>query len=300
MAFMLLLVAVISGLVQDGTDKESANAIDNGSIIEDLQNSIVKVDKSGKGQFTSISEAIRSIKEIGISEPVMIEVYPGEYEEIVNLRRNKNISITFVDKENTVLVDKSGEYKNSPLMLSGDNVIKDATIIANHDKNATPPSPYSYAMHYDYEGTGTTLFDNVTFKSFQNSAVGIGMHQDQTLIFRNCYIYNDSEYDAGALYLHNAVQSGVTNQKIIFENCVIESERGLAIRIDDANIGSGDGKGNEMEVTFINNTIISGKYSNPEASVVFWQQPKGEGYLAGNIKLGADSHGNNVEKLNAK
>ena len=73
---------------------------------------------------------------------------------------------------------------------------------------------------------------------------------------------------------------------------------GLALRIDDANIGSGDGLGNQMEMEFINCNFIS--MTLGENSYQFTQTALGDSTLSGNIKLSPDSHGNNLDVLNAK
>ena len=257
---------------------------------------VLVVDIKGSGDYESISNAVTEIKLKKSDKNITLIVMPGEYEEVIDLRENTSIDILFLYKKYTKLIDKSGKYINSPLMVSGNNNIRNATIVANHDKGVEISSPYSYALHYDYLGEGTTIFENCKFESYQNSAVGIGMHENQTLIFKNCDFY--SEYDGGTFYCHNATDSGVTNQKIILIECRIVAEMGLALRIDDANIGSGDGLGNQMEMEFINCNFIS--MTLGENSYQFTQTALGDSTLSGNIKLSPDSHGNNLDVLNAK
>lgn len=255
---------------------------------------VVKVAKQN-GEFEKISSAITSIKSNGKRKT--IELYPGDYEEVALLASNQFVDIVGKNKRTTKIIDKSGDYANSPLQVSGEGFFKDFTVIANHDKvTGSLPATTSYAAHIDYVGAGTLIFEDMEFESYQNSAVGIGMHQDQTIIFRRCRFYIDSTRGA-AFYAHCNVNSGVTNQRLVLEDCVIISEKSDAIRLDDSNIIFGDGLGNEMEVTFINNYFYSVSKGSP--SIVIYNDPISDEYLCGHIKLDPMSHGNNIDILNA-
>jgi len=266
--------------------------------LDKYNNLVFVVDIKGAADYESISNAVAEIKLKKLDKNIILIIAPGEYEEIVDLRENTNIDVLFLRKDDTKLIDKSGIYINSPLMLSGQNYIRNANIVANHTNGGEISFPYSYALHYDYLGEGTTIFENCRFESNQNSAVGIGMHENQTLIFNNCDFYSNSEYDGGTIYCHNSTDSGITNQKIILVYCRIVAEKGLALKIDDANIGSGDGLGNQMEIEFINCNFTS--MTLGENCYSFTQTALGEATLSGNIKLSPESHGNNLEILNAK
>lgn len=255
---------------------------------------VVKVAKQN-GEFDKISSAITAIKSNGKRKT--IELYPGDYEEVALLASNQFVDIVGKNKRTTKIIDKSGDYANCPLQVSGEGFFKDFTVIANHDNvTGSLPATTSYAAHIDYVGAGTLIFEDIDFESYQNSAVGIGMHQNQTIIFRRCRFYIDSTRGA-AFYAHCNVNSGVTNQRLILEDCVIISEKSDAIRLDDSNIIFGDGLGNEMEVTFINNYFYSIAKGSP--SIVIYNDPISEEYLCGHIKLDPMSHGNNIDILNA-
>lgn len=265
---------------------------------DEYHKTIFVVDINGSGDYSSISKAVTEVKSKKSEKDITLIVMPGEYEENVDLRENTNINIVFLNKEDTKLIDRSDTSVVSTLILSGQNNIRNANIVASHKNRVESPFPNSYALHYDYPGEGTTLFENCTFESDQNSAVGIGMHENQTVIFKNCDFYSNSEYDGGTFYCHNSAESGVKNQKIILIDCRIVAEKGFALRIDDANMGSGDGLGNEMEIEFINCSFISRTLG--ENCYRITQPALGEATLSGNIKLSPESHGNNLEILNAK
>lgn len=270
------------------------------SVLDDVNilksNSTGEIIVSKNGAYPTINSAITKINELGVKTTII--VMPGEYEEVVKPIASSLVSLQFKDKYSTKLIDKSGLYANTPLYVHGDFYGKDLHVVANHDSNAGYVSPYAYGYHHEGDGAGTVVFENCKFESFVNSAVGIGMRQDQTLIFRNCEFYNDTNYNGGSFYCHNAQASNVTNQHIIVENCKIISKQGLALRIDDSNIGSGNGDHTSiMDILFINNTFYS------EATGLncydMHQTPLGAGKLSGNIELHPMSHGNNLAILNA-
>ena len=255
---------------------------------------VIKVAKQN-GEFDKVSSAVTAIK--SNAKRKTIELYPADYEEIALLASNQFVDIVGKNKRTTKIIDKSGDYANCPLQVSGEGFFKDFTVIANHDNvTGSLPATTSYAAHIDYAGAGTLIFEDMEFESYQNSAVGIGMHQNQTIIFRRCRFYNDSDYGA-SFYAHCNVNSGVTNQRLVLEDCVIISEKSDAIRLDDSNIIFSDGEGNEMEVTFINNYFYSVSKGSP--SIVIYNDPVSDEYLCGHIKLDPMSHGNNIDILNA-
>lgn len=93
------------------------------------------------------------------------------------------------------------------------------------------------------------------------SLVGV---DKKTCIIRNdsCELYKQDlsdPYDGGALYFHNQQYNGATNQKLIVKNSKIESEVGVAIRVEDANHRTTGGYGDSRDTTisFYNNVCWS-------------------------------------------
>ena len=91
----------------------------------------------------------------------------------------------------------------------------------------------AYAMHYEgggveLESNATkTYFENCTFVSSKNSAVGIGSANKNTnLEFNNCQFAGAGW---GSVYMHNSSYDGSVDNKISFRNC-----RGDVVRIEDA------------------------------------------------------------------
>lgn len=261
------------------------------------QDNTYKVSRVG-GNFENIYGGIGYLKSLGLIEPVTMLIYPGIYEEnIVSLKGDNKISLVGINKRDTIIIDKTGDYYKCPLQIAGENYISNLTVIANHDSVAVIPPITSYALHSDYNYTGTTLVENCTFESYQNAAVGLGLFSGQKIEFRNCKLYSDSLYNGGSLYFHNAVASGGTPMELLLVNCEIISKTGHALVMDDANIGSGDGLGNDMTVTFINCFVWSEELG--KNCVRTNVPPNNETCVAGNVKLGTKSSGNNLEELNA-
>lgn len=257
---------------------------------------LLVVDPSGGGHYKRINDAILDIEAKGYTQKITLLTMPGIYEEVIDLKQNTNISIVGVNRKDCIIVDKSGEYANSPLMISGSGYIANLTIIQNHDNNPSFTSP-GYAVHFDYTGAGETIFENCRFESYQNAAVGIGMHQDQTLKFKNCEFYKDGTYNGGSLYFHNQTESGITNQRLVIDNCRIVSKQGRSVSITDANIGHGDGLGNDMTVEFINTMAYSEELG--KSSLYIGNPPTVTGGICGSIVLSAKSYGNNMSELNS-
>lgn len=254
------------------------------------------VRKDMLGDFSTINDAVHHAKTFH-PQKVDILISSGTYIEKVDMMDNYNVNLIGENRKDTIIIDKQGTYAHSTLTLSGDQYIANLTIISNHDDNAGVVTPFGYAVHYDSVGPGTTLFENCRFESYQNAAVGIGMHQSQTLWFKNCEMFADSTLNnGGALYFHNAVESGVTAQRLIIDRCTVESMRDQSMFVDDANIRFGNSLGNDMTVTFTNNII----YSRTLGLGGVWRSPAaiGTGTLTGNVKLDPMNWGNNVTSLN--
>lgn len=261
----------------------------DGTVSNDITPNHVTVGKSGCA-YSSIQQAINSVPDCLIT----LVIHPGIYNEHVVLI-GKNISLQGINKDTCIIQDNSGDYYNAPLSASGNGKISNLTFISTHNNaNYTIPS---YALHCDYAGTGTLTFTNCSFTSYQNSAVGIGMHQSQTIIFDDCDIRKNDSYNGGAFYCHNDVGNNVTDQHLIIKNSHITTNIGVAIRVDDASIFNYN-KNSQMDIAFYNNTLSSDQKGISNNIVYFRDKPINDG-ISGQIELTKDSSGNNVSCLNA-
>ena len=163
----------------------------------------------------------------------------------------------------------------------------------------------SYAMHYEGNGDGVCEFYNCIFKSDNNSAVGIGMRKNETLIFNQCEIIKTDAIPTtmGAFYCHSAQFNGHSNQNIVVKNSEITSQSGSFLSIDDSNTLDGIGEfgnvGGEMEITFINNVFYSGTLDKSDSGVMLrGGSPMNSDCIVGSVVLSKRSYGNNVSQLN--
>jgi hypothetical protein len=259
----------------------------DGTLAKDITPSHVTVGKF-ECAYSSIQDAINNVPNCAIT----LVIQPGTYyEHITSI--GKNISMQGTNKTTCIVRDDSGNYFNAPLTISGNGNISNLTFISTHDKsNYGVPS---YAMHSDSNGSGTLTFTNCNFTSYQNSAVGIGMHQSQTIIFDSCQFTKDASFDAshnsGAFYCHNAVASNTTNQHLIIKNSQMTTNLGIVMRIDDANTIYG-GKNSQMDIGLYNNTLTSAERGKSNIINVY-NDPINVG-VCGQIRLVKDSSINGI------
>lgn len=253
---------------------------------------VITVGKSG-AMFDTINKAVDYARPLSnISNQFTILVYPGTYKEVVNLLGTAYISIVGVNKVTCILRDDSGQYLNAPLRVEGDSYISNMTIIATHEYDTSTPvdNLRAYAVHCDDDGEGITEFNNCILISYQNAALGCGLHTNQTVKLIDCELYsycpNESTMkDNGALYLHDG--NGAINQNVIVKNCIIKSLYGKSMYLNGH-------YGTEVIASFYNN--------------MFWCEETGKNSIkldspnagiSNNIKLSKNSYGNNIDMLNA-
>jgi hypothetical protein len=265
----------------------------------DDANNVIVVDAKGNGDYTTINEAVKSINDDGASNPYTILIYPSVYKEVVSIYGGRHISIIGLNMKDCIIRDDTGLYENTPLQVQGDCLIENLTIIATHDDNPSMPHTgnKAYAIHIDYEGAGITTVRNCRLISYQSSAIGAGLHQDQTLFIDNCelasFTPNASSWDEssdwtttpsyGALFVHSATDSNITEQVLTVKNCMVTSANKRACAFSN----SPDGTSN-MEINLINNNFWCAD-GNADSTITEWYNPVYSGR----------SFGNNVNKLNA-
>jgi hypothetical protein len=252
------------------------------------------VGKNGE-EFSTIQDAVNNAMDTA-KFTVTIIVMPGTYIESVVLRGGRYISIIGTDKNTCILRNDTGNYFTPPLEMAGNSSIRNMTIIATHDEGLSYDFS-SYAVHHDFAGEGTSVISDCILKSYQNSAIGIGLHKNQTLIIDNCEMYSDTY---SGIYVHNRQKNDANNQRFILKNSRVESRTGAAIIMRDANhrIGGGFGDAKDTEFSFYNNIFWSRELGETGVTIGS-DAPLLNGCLAGYIKLTPDSYGNNISELNA-
>jgi hypothetical protein len=276
-------------------------------------NNVIVVAKSG-GDYSTIMDAVNRAGD-SANNPVTILIMPGLYNESVDLRGDRYISLVGVNKNTCIIKNNTGNYLTPPLNIGGNAYIANLTIIATHDNPTLQDGKSfgdigylpSYGIHMDDVGEGINEIYNCVIISKHNAAVGMGLHNNQTNIINACELYKqdigspyqDSYVYIGALIAHNFQLSGSINQRLIVKHSKILAEYGVALRLVDANHDSG-GTADDMKDTiygFYNNIVFSKTLKKD--CVTYTPSPQ-EGNLAGYIKLAEDSFGNNIIALNAQ
>lgn len=246
-------------------------------------------------EFKKINDAVKNANDTP-DYPVTIRVSPKVYPESVKIKGGRYLSIIGDDKETCILREDSGNYWTPPLELGGNSNIENMSIVATHESGGEHILP-SFAIHQDFAGEGKSVIKNCKLISYQHSAIGLGLHNNQTVIIDSCDIYSTA---GAALFAHNRKKNDAKNQKLIIKNSVLESAEGSPILIHDANHRTNGGRGDarDTEFGFYNNVFKSGDLKEDEL-FIDGDKPLEEGRLAGYIKLMDDSHGNNISALNA-
>ena len=272
--------------------------------------SVVTVSPYGDKRFRTITEAVNYATSLTSKEnPITILIYPGVYDEIINIQ-NKNLSLIGVNKKDCIIRSNSGEYADAPIFASGNFYIANLTIKATHDGTADfvehRTDDYkigSYGLHIDYSIYSDTteklgIVENCNIYSAQNQAVGIGMAKNCKYIIKNCELINDTPdrmYElytrcikTGALGCHRGYFNGVYKQYLEVSGCVLKTNKGASIQLGPF---STDSTG--MEEHFYNNILWSGTLGKADSSVVTYSE---DPYLT--YELADDCYGNNVTVLN--
>lgn len=255
---------------------------------------IITVSKSG-GDYISIQSAVNAS-----ANGDTIIIAPGIYIESVTIPTGKYISLVGTNKESCIIKTTTGSFDTPPLLLQGTGYIANLTLIATHE-TASGDIGQGNALHIFNADSGYVEVFNCKIVSYQNAGAGVELRQDKKIKFKCCEFYSytpsgNSMFVNGAFFSHCNTVSGVTNQKLILENCYCYSQFGYAMFIGDANFTAGDGLGNEMQCTFINVVLKSDVY-NIEDALNLAIKPTNNKF-SGCIDLSTDSCNNNNFKLN--
>lgn len=270
----------------------------------------ITVSYNKKANYTTITEAINDIKTVSKTYTdrthYIIHIKNGAYNESLDLTGVNHISLIGESREKTVIYNHNANYYKAPLSTNGGGNFENLTFLSTSEQADVGSIP-SYAMHYEgdpeMEGLKPCVFRNCCFQSDNNSAVGVGMRNNESLIFDHCEFIKTSAqpYLSGAVYCHSSQYNGHSNQSITFINCIITSDNEFTFTIDDSNSLAGIGEmgntGGEMTLTFINTNAYCTTGCGDET---VWLRGGNtlEGCFIGSIVLHNRSHGNNIKCLN--
>lgn len=268
---------------------------------EDIQTSVT-VAQSGEGDFTTIADAINYFA----GEEGTIVIYPGTYEEVINIC-NKKIALRGTDRDKCIIVNSTGQYGNAPITACGNFTLENLTIkmtLENvgdweptYDSSNVPTTYPGYALHIDAPNIdeGDEIQEariiNCICYSEAFPAVGLGINENQRIIFEDCEFIRNTIYEnyridnCRGAFVGHASNRAVDNQYLVIEDCTFRSNYGYAAKFWMTLEGE---KG--AECLFVNNTFISDEMQTSECVE----------YIKGESKLDPLSRGNSAEILNAQ
>lgn len=265
----------------------------------------------GLGQeFETIQDAIDSITDDSADNPYTLLLMPSATpytrfslqrkldEERPTRRVPRWISIVGIDKARTIVQSDTGEYESPPAEVVTNGLLKNIIFRMTNDCPDTTPAKGGYAVHFDCNTPDNVGFDllveDCDFESATGPAVGIGVHENERLVFRHCRFYNtasaaykpNNDYqnlaDYGCAFAHTSLRADAQNMRITFEGCVGVCKEGTkSLWLGDA--GEYTKEKCWFEYTLINNT--------------FWNEATGTPayYIKDALYANAMNHGNNME-----
>ena len=275
------------------------------------------VDAKGKGDYTSINEALENAND-STDNHITILIMPGIYVESINLVA-RNITLIGLNRDLCIIKTYTNDYLNPPLDIWVNSNVYNLSFIA--DRNETTPEEgagngRAYGVHVDQnsrvksltdlgldtsEYEGTCIIDNCYIESKFVNGLGGGTCPNCTIIFRNCEMASDSDEWSG-YRMHSYPYSG-GNQKCVTENCKMHNKGAYSpISVQDNNQYSGGTYDVEDTVfTFIQNVAWNeAEGVKTRITGLVGTEGTSEGCIDGKIILGNASFGNNIDSLNYK
>ena len=229
----------------------------------------VIVDANGKGDYTSLQEAIYKVNDSADTH-ITILVMPGIYvmDEYDSTKRHfankRNLSIIGLDKNTCIVRNDNGNYTtnpyidNAPFKLSGKVLISNLTIISSDEQNNTG-NGIAYCVHVDSEANEGDIMEIRDCILYNNhgACIGIGLRQGFTLKIVGCEVKSDLKSDdltqtwQGAIICHDQLKSDVTNENLFIKDCLVESNSEVCIVVNSATYK------NSIDLIAIGNTIVS-------------------------------------------
>ncbi len=216
------------------------------------ENELVVCVGEEKNDFKTINEALDYARYYAtFYYKVTIHIREGEYNESIFLLDNPGVNL-IGDGVGKTVIKSNTRYPNATICATGDMYVEGITFISTGGSDA-------YAFHYEIANSnvqGYTVFKDCEFISEgEVAAIGAGLGENCTLELDNCRITNNNGM---GLYFHNNPYSHISNQNIVLNNCIIETDKNdYAIVIDDS--ASFNGNTNSAVIIKINRLVTTSK-----------------------------------------
>lgn len=227
------------------------------SELQDRKANVIIVDQSGKGNFTSLEDALHVVTDRTTPWGLTIIVKPGTYTMstwVGNDERYygayRTLSIIGTNKNACKVICNKGVYTTSPyrdsapIKLAGNCLITNLTIISSDSESEYPTADNkSYCIHLDNEVSPAspkrlTLKDCI-LQNDHYACVGIGLHNNYTVEIINCEIsstFKTGGDSVGAVLCHEGSDTGTC--KLIMRNNVIKSSGAYGLSLHSPYSGS--------------------------------------------------------------
>ncbi len=175
-------------------DKWEFSTRGNGPVLE---KGVLRVSRYGDKDFRSVQEAIDYVPD-SMTTPVVIEIDPGQYHEIIYFRNKTNLTLRGADKDKVRIFYENCDNRNP----------HPRRIIANEQKGSFPFRRSVMAI----DNCSDIIIENLTIENTSNGEMGQGeglISQSEHLVVKNCRI--------------KSVQRAVAcNGTTFFQDCILE------------------------------------------------------------------------------
>lgn len=279
------------------------------------------VSKDNSKMFTSINAALNFAYAIESKEnPITIIVFPGVYNEVLNIKGQHYVSLIGINRETCVIKNDTAHYNNAPLRIHGACYVANLSFITTADKYSSNTGTGheawkkdvlagvsnptwlttlgSYAVHCDDVTNGestTSIFENCYMYSDTFPAFGAGMQLNNTIYLLNCDLLTSIDEDIyhakklnsqGTLLCHgNYPTSPVVDpkQSLVVKDCRISAINSKCLNMYCSNNAP------KANIIFINNTFDNNHKNSIDDLLTFTFDTQ---------YINSSSHGNNVEFFN--
>ena len=223
------------------------------------------VDKSGNGDYTTITDAVSNA-----TSGQKIFIKNGNYTDEVIDCVGKKLFLIGESREGVIISNSRANYYEPPLNI-GKGYVENVTIKAESN---TQTNVQCYGVHIDNndEINEQLIFKNCFIVSRCNSAVGIGLKPNCYIKFHNCQISSTAIYDnstnpkCSGLFVHTSQHADQKSlvQQLVLDNCLIEGINTPAMALQSCqNLAE-----NQGQITLIGCSLNSQAFGTSEKLIV--------------------------------